>query len=228
MPLEPALPSFDALMQRADETALCGCGARAATAAPHWYRAGGPAQGGPHEDAGWALTLMDALRHDRLCIHFQRPQPLAPGERTLRIEALVRLIDATSGALIEPGRFIAPAERFQPVGQIDRWMPRHVLALLGAEPALRQRIDQVTLNLSAVAARAGPGRRDHHAAGTPPGPPLSSSASRSPIETASIASPAQARLFMQQPQRTAAASRSTISAPATPRSRTCASCPSTR
>ena len=142
VPLEPALPSFDALMQRADETALRVRREGGDRSVPHWYRAGGLAQGGPHEDAGWALTLMDALRHDRLCIHFQRLQPLAPGERTLRIEALVRLIDATSGALIEPGRFIAPAERFQLVGQIDRWMLRHVLALLGAEPALRQRIDR--------------------------------------------------------------------------------------
>ncbi|KDB54389.1 hypothetical protein X805_00340 [Sphaerotilus natans subsp. natans DSM 6575] len=197
VPLEPALPSFDALMQRADETALRVRREGGERGVPHWYRAGGLAQGGPHEDAGWALTLMDALRHDRLCIHFQRLQPLAPGERTLRIEALVRLIDATSGALIEPGRFIAPAERFQLVGQIDRWMLRHVLALLGAEPALRQRIDQVTLNLSAVTLR------EHGLAEE-----IITLLTRHQVrpeqlcfeitETASIASLAQARQFMQQ------------------------------
>lgn len=197
VPLEPAMPSFDALMQRADETALRVRREGGNRSVPHWYRAGGLAQGGPHEDAGWALTLMDALRHDRLCIHFQRLQPLAPGERTLRIEALVRLIDATSGALIEPGRFIAPAERFQLVGQIDRWMLRHVLALLGAEPALRQRIDQVTLNLSAVTLRE-PGLAEE----------IITLLARHQVrpeqlcfeitETASIASLAQARQFMQQ------------------------------
>ena len=197
VPLEPALPSFDALMQRADETALRVRREGGERGVPHWYRAGGLARGGPHEDAGWALTLMDALRHDRLCIHFQRLQPLAPGERTLRIEALVRLIDATSGALIEPGRFIAPAERFQLVGQIDRWMLRHVLALLGAEPALRQRIDQVTLNLSAVTLRE-PGLAEE----------IITLLARHQVrpeqlcfeitETASIASLAQARQFMQQ------------------------------
>lgn len=197
VPLEPALPSFDALMQRADETALRVRREGGNRSVPHWYRAGGLAQGGPHEDAGWALTLMDALRHDRLCIHFQRLQPLAPGERTLRIEALVRLIDATSGALIEPGRFIAPAERFQLVGQIDRWMLRHVLALLGAEPALRQRIDQVTLNLSAVTLRE-PGLAEE----------IITLLTRHQVrpeqlcfeitETASIANLAQARQFMQQ------------------------------
>jgi diguanylate cyclase (GGDEF)-like protein len=197
VPLEPALPSFDALMQRADETALRVRREGGNRSVPHWYRAGGLAQGGPHEDAGWALTLMDALRHDRLCIHFQRLQPLAPGERTLRIEALVRLIDATSGALIEPGRFIAPAERFQLVGQIDRWMLRHVLALLGAEPALRQRIDQVTLNLSAVTLRE-PGLAEeiitllaHHQV-------RPEQLCFEVTETASIASLAQARQFMQQ------------------------------
>lgn len=197
VPLEQALPSFDALMQRADETALRVRREGGNRSVPHWYRAGGLAQGGPHEDAGWALTLMDALRHDRLCIHFQRLQPLAPGERTLRIEALVRLIDATSGALIEPGRFIAPAERFQLVGQIDRWMLRHVLALLGAEPALRQRIDQVTLNLSAVTLRE-PGLAEE----------IITLLTRHQVrpeqlcfeitETASIANLAQARQFMQQ------------------------------
>lgn len=197
VPLEPTLPSFDALMLRADETALRVRREGGNRSVPHWYRAGGLAQGGPHEDAGWALTLMDALRHDRLCIHFQRLQPLAPGERTLRIEALVRLIDATSGALIEPGRFIAPAERFQLVGQIDRWMLRHVLALLGAEPALRQRIDQVTLNLSAVTLRE-PDLAEE----------IITLLARHQVrpeqlcfeitETASIASLAQARQFMQQ------------------------------
>ncbi|MFM2346529.1 MAG: hypothetical protein RL654_1282 [Pseudomonadota bacterium] len=197
VPLEPALPSFDALMLRADETARQVRQTGSDRTVPHWYRAGGSAQDGPHEDAGWALTLMDALRHDRLCIHFQRLQPLAPGDRTLRIEALVRLVDATSGALIEPGRFIAPAERFQLVGQIDRWMLRHVLALLGAEPALRQRIDQVTLNLSAVTLRE-PGLAEEILALLTQHQVRPEQLCFEITETASIASLAQARQFMQQ------------------------------
>ena len=195
VPLVPELVSFDALMQRADETALRARREGRDRARPCWYQPADPQQPGPREDAGWALALMDALRHDRFRIHFQRLQPLDPAERTLRIEALIRLVDAGSGALIEPGRFIARAERFHLIGQIDRWMLRRVLALLEAEPVLRERIDQVTLNLSAVTLRE-PGLADEVLALLDRHAVRPSQLCFEITETESIASLAQARQFM--------------------------------
>jgi diguanylate cyclase (GGDEF)-like protein len=196
VPLVPELVSFDALVQRADETALRARREGRGRATPCWYEPADPHQAGPREDAGWALTLMDALRHDRFRIHFQRMQPLDPAERTLRIEALIRLVDARSGTLIGPAQFIARAERFHLIGQIDRWMLRRVLALLDAEPALRTRIDQVTLNLSAVTLRE-PGLAEEVLALLDRSAVRPSQLCFEITETESIASLAQARRFME-------------------------------
>ncbi|MEK8026609.1 putative bifunctional diguanylate cyclase/phosphodiesterase [Pseudaquabacterium rugosum] len=158
VPLEPAVVSFDALMQRADETALRARREGRARGEPCWYRPGSGRGDAARDDASWALTLMDALRHERFSVWFQRLQPLRPpageGAMPLRLELLLRLHEGgPDGPLIEPGRFIAQAERFHLIEQIDRWVLRRLLQLLAAEPALCARIDQITLNLSAVTLR---------------------------------------------------------------------------
>ena len=52
-----------------------------------------------------------------------------------------------------PGLFIAPAERYHLIGELDRWMIREVVELLGSMPDAHDRIDQVAINLSAVSIR---------------------------------------------------------------------------
>jgi diguanylate cyclase (GGDEF)-like protein len=150
VPLDRDLVSFDQLMQMGDETVFLakrdGRGhVRQYTAS----RVGEPSQ---RETTNWALVLLDALRHQRLRIYFQRLQSLEQGG-PLRVEALVRLWDAQRGELIAPTQFIALAERFHLVGEIDRWMLGEVLTLIGRHPELQQQLGQVTLNLSAVSMR---------------------------------------------------------------------------
>jgi diguanylate cyclase (GGDEF)-like protein len=157
VPLSQDISSFDQLMQMADETAyLAKRDARGSALA---YNAATPAQQVHRDTVNWALILLDALEHDLLRIHFQRLQPLrvagsvpAPAP-LLRVEALVRLWNASTGQLVPPGQFIAPAERFHMVGDIDRWMLHEVVSLLGRSPHLQDEIGQITLNLSAASLR---------------------------------------------------------------------------
>ena len=109
------------------------------------------------ESINWALVLVDALRNHQFKAYFQRLQPLlhAPDGRShgLHVETLIRLWDPRRQRLVLPGQFIAPAERFHLVGELDRWMVREVVGLLGSMPEWHDRIEQVALNLSAVSIR---------------------------------------------------------------------------
>ena len=112
---------------------------------------------GHRESVNWALVLVDALKRNEFRAYFQRLMPLAaaadgraPG---LHIETLIRLWDPRRQRLVLPGLFIAPAERYHLIGELDRWMIREVVKLLGSVPDTHDRIEQVAINLSAVSIR---------------------------------------------------------------------------
>jgi diguanylate cyclase (GGDEF)-like protein len=150
VPLDRDLVSFDQLMQMADETVFLAKRDGRGQIRPYAPTRMGEAS--QRETTNWALVLMDALRHSRFRIFFQRLQSLDQGG-PLRVEVLVRLWDPTRGELIAPTQFIALAERFHLIGEIDRWMLGEVLSLIGRHPELQQQLGQVTLNLSAVSLR---------------------------------------------------------------------------
>ena len=115
---------------------------------------------GHRESVNWALVLVDALKRNDFRVYFQRLTPLGAAEKGadgatpgLHVETLIRLWDPRRQKLVLPGLFIAPAERYHLIGEIDRWMIREVVALLGKLPDTHDRIDQVAINLSAVSIR---------------------------------------------------------------------------
>jgi diguanylate cyclase (GGDEF)-like protein len=166
------IASFDQLMLMADETAyhakreghgaICVHDPRRSAADPQ-----------RSESVNWALVLFDALKEDRLCLHAQRLAPLAAGQPggsaagqpggsgagtpdrppRLHLETLVRLWDPLRQKLLMPAQFIAPAERFHLVTDIDRWMIGRVVELLAEVPDLHDRIGQIAINLSAISVR---------------------------------------------------------------------------
>jgi diguanylate cyclase (GGDEF)-like protein len=150
VPLGRDLVSFDQLMQMADETVYTA--KRDGRGQVHQYTAARPDRPSQREATNWAVVLLDALRHGRFRVFFQRLQSLDRGS-PLRVEALVRLWDPKRGELVAPSQFIALAERFHLIGEIDRWMLGEVLSLIGRHPELQQQLGQVTLNLSAVSLR---------------------------------------------------------------------------
>ncbi len=115
---------------------------------------------GHRESVNWALVLVDALKRNEFRAYFQRLTPLAAAEKGadgaapgLHVETLIRLWDPRRQKLVLPGLFIAPAERYHLIGELDRWMIREVVSLLGKLPDTHDRIDQVAINLSAVSIR---------------------------------------------------------------------------
>jgi diguanylate cyclase (GGDEF)-like protein/PAS domain S-box-containing protein len=81
---------------------------------------------------GWAERLREALRLDRFELYAQPIFDLAT-ERSDRHELLLRLHDEDN-QIVLPGAFIATAERFGLIGEIDRWVVRHAIRLLAREP----------------------------------------------------------------------------------------------
>ena len=81
---------------------------------------------------GWSERLRDALALDRFELYQQPIVELATG-RVDRSELLLRLRDA-GGQLVLPGSFVAIAERFGLIGEIDRWVVRQAIRRLGRAP----------------------------------------------------------------------------------------------
>jgi diguanylate cyclase (GGDEF)-like protein/PAS domain S-box-containing protein len=84
------------------------------------------------EHRRWAIQLQNALRDDRVVIHFQPVVSLTSG-CTVYHEALVR-ITSPDGALVPPGDFLPAAERFGLMPQVDRRVVEKSLELLARRP----------------------------------------------------------------------------------------------
>jgi diguanylate cyclase (GGDEF)-like protein len=149
------IASFDQLMLMADETAYRA--KREGRGAICLHDPKRTATEPQRESVNWALVLYDALKQGHLRMHAQRLAPLAaasPGQPArLHVETLARLWDPLRQKLLMPAQFIAPAERFHLVTDIDRWMIGQVVELLGQVPDLHDRIGQIAVNLSAISIR---------------------------------------------------------------------------
>lgn len=149
------IASFDQLMLMADETAYRA--KREGRGAICLHDPKRTATEPQRESVNWALVLYDALKQGHLRMHAQRLAPLTAGSSgqaaRLHVETLARLWDPVREKLLMPAHFIAPAERFHLVTDIDRWMIGQVVELLGQVPDLHERIGQIAVNLSAISIR---------------------------------------------------------------------------
>lgn len=94
----------------------------------------------------WVEQLRGALDEDRLCLHAQPIVALADGRPSM-YELLVRMI-GERGELIPPAAFLGVAERFDLIGNIDRWVVRRAIELLERAQAAG-RASTVSVNISA-------------------------------------------------------------------------------
>ncbi|MEO8296548.1 MAG: EAL domain-containing protein [Burkholderiales bacterium] len=163
VPVTDAVVSFDQLMLMGDEAAYLG--KREGRGTIRVYEADTTHNQAHRDTINWAFVLLDALQHNHFRAFFQRLQPLPGADAKvrgegLRVETLVRLWDAQRQTLVLPGHFIPPAERFHLVSEVDRWMLREVIGLLGRERELHDILSHVTINLSALSIRE-PGLADY-------------------------------------------------------------------
>ncbi len=77
----------------------------------------------------WVTRITQALEEHRFRLYGQPIVPLTgrPSERS-RCEVLIRLLQP-DGTLVAPGAFIPAAERYNLMGQVDRWVIREVVSL---------------------------------------------------------------------------------------------------
>jgi diguanylate cyclase (GGDEF)-like protein/PAS domain S-box-containing protein len=94
----------------------------------------------------WVSRITHAIEEDRLLLH---AQPIMPLQSKLNLaphyEILLRLQDE-HGEIIPPGAFIPAAERYNLMGQIDRWVIRRVCELLSR----KNRGDGVVLPICSI------------------------------------------------------------------------------
>jgi diguanylate cyclase (GGDEF)-like protein/PAS domain S-box-containing protein len=106
---------------------------------------GGTSEGPLGAHFSWADVIRDALAEDRFVLHAQPIVDMDSG-RIGQYELLLRMVD-TDGEVIGPGRFLPVAERFDLIGDLDRWVVRRAIAMLAEATAAGHDIT-VEVNLS--------------------------------------------------------------------------------
>ena len=97
----------------------------------------------------WVARITQALEEDRFELFCQPIATLVPHTRELaHYEILVRMLEP-DGQVIAPEAFLPAAERYNMMPAIDRWVIRHVIAWLAAQPPeSEQRAAIYSINLS--------------------------------------------------------------------------------
>jgi EAL domain-containing protein (putative c-di-GMP-specific phosphodiesterase class I) len=76
----------------------------------------------------WFSRLRRALDEDRFVLHAQPIVPICSAGLP-RYELLIRMLD-DNGEIVPPGAFLLHAERFDLIGEIDRWVISEAVSLL--------------------------------------------------------------------------------------------------
>lgn len=99
-----------------------------------------------HSTMGWASGINKGFSEDRFKLYAQPIVPLKQQEKRKHYEILIRYQD-DDDTIIRPGEFLVPAERFNLIEKIDRWVVSEVIRWLAANPQLAGLI-QLSINLS--------------------------------------------------------------------------------
>ncbi len=96
----------------------------------------------------WIHRIEKALSEERLCLYYQDIQATHDVE-TLgpRVEVLVRL-KGEDGQLVQPMAFIPPAERYQVMNRIDRWVVDRTFAWIAQRRAAGRPLPIFDINIS--------------------------------------------------------------------------------
>jgi diguanylate cyclase (GGDEF)-like protein len=92
------------------------------------YSADGTHRKGLVERDSWYSRLRRALDEDRFVMYAQPIIPIC-GAGMPRFELLVRMLD-DAGQIVMPGAFLLHAERFDLIGELDRWVIARAVSLL--------------------------------------------------------------------------------------------------
>ncbi|MBW3566547.1 MAG: EAL domain-containing protein, partial [Proteobacteria bacterium] len=99
------------------------------------------------EEMDWISRLNEALVEDRFRLYYQRIMPVDGSHGSEHYEILLRMVNQ-DGAMVPPGVFIPPAERFNLMPRIDRWVLESVFRRLGERGREAQSDLVVAINIS--------------------------------------------------------------------------------
>ena len=106
-----------------------------------------------HGEMQWVSRINRALEDGRYCLYAQPIVPLNDsGQR--HYEVLLRMIDE-NGKIIPPGAFLPAAERYNLIGNLDRWVVQNTLALLAKNPTFVEETNFISINLSGQSVTSG-------------------------------------------------------------------------
>lgn len=150
LPFNRNMVSFDQVMLMADEVLFLA--KREGRGLIRTYDEATKRSSNDKENVNWAQRLVDANHNKHFRAHFQLIENFFPESLTpkIRIETLIRMWDPIQQRLIPPGEFIGPAERLHLIPELDKWMIEEVIQLLAQHPELRDGIESVSMNLSAL------------------------------------------------------------------------------
>jgi len=96
----------------------------------------------------WIQRIRHALKEGRFRLYCQNIVPLGNGrEKTPHYEVLLRMID-DGGNVIRPAAFIAAAERYHMMPDVDRWVVANTLELLGKRLSRGEHKGIFSINIS--------------------------------------------------------------------------------
>ncbi|MCA9713939.1 MAG: EAL domain-containing protein [Myxococcales bacterium] len=96
----------------------------------------------------WIHRIEKALSEERLCLYYQEIQSTRDGAGPgARVEVLVRL-NGEDGQLVQPMAFIPPAERYQVMNRIDRWVIDRTFAWIAQRRAAGRALPVFDINIS--------------------------------------------------------------------------------
>lgn len=152
VPLEPRVEATADELEVAADTAMYqaktdgrnGYAVHAPTAAPLPVPGCRSGQSGGERDS-WCARLRRALDEDRFVLHAQPIVPIC-GADAGRYELLLRL-RGDDGELVPPRAFLFEAERFDLIGEIDRWVLERAARLLHAHTDAGHEL-RLSVNLS--------------------------------------------------------------------------------
>lgn len=110
-----------------------------------------------HGEMHWVAGVNKALQQDRFILFAQTIKPLRDGNGAApHREILIRILEK-DGTLIPPGAFIPPAERYDLMPKVDRWVVTNLFSSLAthmrAHPNgenLQQTLGMISVNISAA------------------------------------------------------------------------------
>ena len=97
----------------------------------------------------WAVQIDKATAENRLILNCQRIQPIGAGgsELDVHYEVLLTMLDE-QGNTVAPAEFIAAAETYNRMTQVDRWVVRNTLLWMSEHRQEMDRIGGLSINVS--------------------------------------------------------------------------------